>query len=130
MKWSPQQAAAIDAVAEWHRTAISEKRNRRRPSRPVMRVFGYAGTGKTTIARAFAERIDGATSYAAFTGKAALMMARNGCADASTIHGLIYKVEEGPDGRVSFRRDRDSAAASADLLEDLDASPIGALLRR
>lgn len=116
MRWSPQQAAAIDAVAEWHRTAIGEKRDRRRLSRPVMRVFGYAGTGKTTIARAFAERIDGSTCYAAFTGKAALMMARNGCADASTIHGLIYKVEEGRDGRVSFRRDRDSAAASADLL--------------
>ena len=116
MRWSPQQAAAIDLVAEWHKDALAQKRSGGRPRRPVMRVFGYAGTGKTTIARAFAERIDGQTSYAAFTGKAALMMARNGCADASTIHGLIYKVEEGFDGRVSFRLDREIPAAHADLL--------------
>ncbi len=116
MKWSPQQAAAIDAVAAWHGEALADKMAGRRLAHPIMRVFGYAGTGKTTIARAFAERIDGLTCYAAFTGKAALMMARNGCVEASTIHGLIYKVEEGLDGRVTFRLDRDSGAATADLL--------------
>ena len=116
MRWSPQQSAAIDEVAAWHRDALADKRAGRRPSRPVMRVFGYAGTGKTTIARAFADRIDGGTVYAAYTGKAALMMARNGCADASTIHGMIYKVEEDAYGRVRFRLDRDSPAAAADLM--------------
>jgi SpoVK/Ycf46/Vps4 family AAA+-type ATPase len=41
MSWSPQQDAALKAVAEWLR----------RGDRPVFRLFGYAGTGKTTLAK-------------------------------------------------------------------------------
>ena len=108
--WSTQQSAALDAVAQWHGAAL-------RGSGPqVFRVFGYAGTGKTTLARHFAGQIDGSTCYAAFTGKAALMMRRNGCADASTIHGLIYQVEDRDDGTVRFRLDPESAAAEAALI--------------
>ncbi|MDF3606537.1 ATP-binding domain-containing protein [Paracoccus sp. DMF-8] len=73
-------------------------------------------THNTTLARSFAEGISGHTCYAAFTGKAALMMARNGCHDASTIHGLIYQVVELPDGRVTFLKDPDSAANGAALI--------------
>ncbi len=109
-KWSPQQAAALDAVGRWHKDAISGI------GPQVLRVFGYAGTGKTTLARHFAGQISGDTCYAAFTGKAALMMQRNGCTGASTIHGLIYQVEERPGGGVRFRLDPESAAAKAALL--------------
>ena len=92
---SPQQAAAIAAIEDWFRRRTREQQ--------VFRLFGYAGTGKTTITRhAIGElglepmdRTGGAGGvlYAAFTGKAALVMTRKGT-PASTIHSLIYKVSE------------------------------------
>lgn len=116
MHWSPQQATALTQVANWHKQCWDERNAGRQLSQPIMRVFGYAGTGKTTLAQHFAGGISGTTCYAAFTGKAALMMQRNGCADASTIHGLIYQVVELPDGRTEFVLDRDSHAKDASLL--------------
>lgn len=59
-------------------------------SRPVFRLFGYAGTGKTTLVTYAAALVDGEVAYAAFTGKAALVMQQNGCEGARTIHSLIY----------------------------------------
>ncbi|WPE19855.1 ATP-dependent DNA helicase [Shinella zoogloeoides] len=94
MKFSPQQADAIDAVAEWFK----------RHERPIFRVFGYAGTGKTTLARHFAASVKGSVQYAAFTGKAAMVMKKNGCTGASTIHSLIYKFEQDEEtGITRFR---------------------------
>lgn len=59
---------------------------------PVFKLHGYAGTGKTTIIRAIlAEQSGLVVRFAAYTGKAALVMQRNGL-PATTIHSLIYKV--------------------------------------
>jgi len=97
---SDLQATAIREIKDWflHRTADQQ----------VFRVFGYAGTGKTTLTRhaidelgldTMAKSADGILSgaggvlYAAFTGKAALVMTRKGT-PASTIHSLIYRVSE------------------------------------
>lgn len=96
MKWSPQQEAALKAVDKWFYHESKKKK--------IFRVFGYAGTGKTTLARHFAENIDGEVCYAAFTGKAALMMKKNGCQGARTIHSLIYIAEvDSKTGEVEFR---------------------------
>lgn len=78
--WSPQQAAALDAVASWLRDR----------SKPFFYLAGYAGTGKTTLAKHFAEGLGGHVAYGAFTGKAASVMRDKGCTDATTIHRLIY----------------------------------------
>lgn len=77
---------------------------------------GYAGVGKTTLAKYFAETIDGKVLYAAFTGKAALVMRKNGCWGASTIHSLIYRAEETKLGDVRFVLNRKSPLADASLL--------------
>ena len=87
MKWSPQQDRALTAVSEWLTAA----------DRPVFRLFGFAGTGKTTLARHLAEGVDGKVVFGAFTGKAALVMRNKGCSDASTIHSLIYRPSENSD---------------------------------
>jgi exodeoxyribonuclease V len=108
--WSPQQSAALEQVAAWHRAY------RRGQGPQIFRLFGYAGTGKTTLARHLAAQVGGLTCFAAFTGKAALMMRRNGCDGASTIHSLIYQVIENPDGSVYFLLDRESDAAEAELI--------------
>lgn len=82
-QWSPQQEAALKAVDDWYKND--------RHNKQVFRLFGTAGTGKTTLARHFAENINGLVKFATFTGKAAHVMASKGCVGASTIHRLIYQ---------------------------------------
>jgi exodeoxyribonuclease-5 len=106
MTWSPQQDAALKAVAEWLR----------RGDRPVFRLFGYAGTGKTTLAKHIAEHVDGDVAFGAYTGKAALVLRMKGCADASTIHSMIYKSRESDENGPQFVLNRQSPASKADLI--------------
>lgn len=97
MQFSAVQSAAIDTVAGWFYYATAD--------RPVFRIFGFAGTGKTTLARHFADQVDGRVHYAAFTGKAAMVMRKNGCDGATTLHSTIYKVDIDEDtGRTTFKK--------------------------
>jgi ATP-dependent exoDNAse (exonuclease V) alpha subunit len=115
--WSPQQQHALDEVSHWHKACMAEIANGSKPSKQVMRVFGYAGTGKTTLARHFADSIDGDTCYAAFTGKAAMVMRKNKCRGAKTLHSLIYSVEQDhATGSITFKWDADSDASTAALI--------------
>lgn len=81
MEWSPQQHEALEKVRRWL--------DAREPQ--VFRLFGYAGTGKTTLAIEIARMVRGHVCFAAFTGKAALVMNKKGCMGARTIHSLIYR---------------------------------------
>jgi exodeoxyribonuclease V len=97
---SDLQAQAIREIKDWFLHWTAEQQ--------VFRVFGYAGVGKTSITSyaidelgldTMAKGADGIVNgsdgvlYAAFTGKAALVMTRKGT-PASTIHSLIYRVSE------------------------------------
>ncbi len=82
-QWSPQQDAALKAVDNWFKNDSKKQQ--------VFKLFGHAGTGKTTLARHFAEAIQGTVKFATYTGKAAHVMASKGCVGASTIHKLIYR---------------------------------------
>ena len=84
MQWSPQQHEALVSVQKW-----LDMDPERRPQ--IFRLFGYAGSGKTTLAIEIARMCDGDTLFASFTGKAALVMRKKGCHGASTLHSLIYK---------------------------------------
>jgi ATP-dependent exoDNAse (exonuclease V) alpha subunit len=106
MRWSPQQDSALAAVRSWLRAG----------DRPVFRLFGYAGTGKTTLARHVAEGVGGNVVYAAFTGKAAHVMRGKGCTDAGTIHSLIYRMRGEDETGPSFVLNRESAAAKAAMI--------------
>jgi exodeoxyribonuclease V len=81
MKFSPEQDGALIAVKHWLEKGESQ----------IFRLFGYAGTGKTTLARHIAEHVDGRVLFAAFTGKAAQVLRSRGAGNASTIHSLIYR---------------------------------------
>jgi len=81
MKFSPQQDAALKAVDDWYHKGDKQ----------VFHFFGYAGTGKTTLAKHLAEGIEGDVLFAAYTGKAAHVLQTKGCGQASTIHSLIYR---------------------------------------
>lgn len=106
MRWSPEQDKALSAVAGWLKAG----------GPPVFRLFGFAGTGKTTLARHLAETVDGPTAFAAFTGKAAHVMRGKGCRDASTIHSLIYRMRGEDEAGPSFVLNDESAAAKASLI--------------
>lgn len=100
--WSPQQEAALKAVKNW----LSD------PGRPqVFRLFGFAGTGKTTMAKEIAAEAGGRVHFGAYTGKAASVLRAKGCPGASTIHSMIYR----PKGR-NLQLVRDLEAALGKLL--------------
>lgn len=84
MQFSPQQDKALLAVDQWLKHGTNQ----------VFRLFGYAGTGKTTLAKHFAEGLDGTVLYGAYTGKAAHVLQSKGCHGATTIHSMIYNVHE------------------------------------
>jgi exodeoxyribonuclease-5 len=77
--WSPQQDQALAAIHEWLRTGKQQ----------VFRLFGFAGTGKTTVATEINRAVP-TSKCVAFTGKASYVMRQRGCEPCSTIHHLIY----------------------------------------
>lgn len=111
MEWSAEQDRALKEISAWIK----------RGSPQVFRMFGFAGTGKTTLARHIAEGIDGDVRFGAFTGKAALVMRSKGCDDASTIHSMIYRPkrpaeDEEEEESFSFALNRHADIAKADLV--------------
>jgi exodeoxyribonuclease-5 len=109
--FTPHQDAALNAVAGWLRAKPG-----RNGTPQVFRLFGYAGTGKTTLAKHIAEDVDGKVLFAAFTGKAAQVMRGKGCASASTIHSLIYKARDSGEETPSFDLWDDAPASKAKLI--------------
>ena len=88
---SDAQARAIAAVRDWF--------EHRADKQQVFRLFGFAGSGKSTVLKfalddlGLAPHAEGRPGVvtATFTGKAALVLRRKGT-PARTIHGLIYSV--------------------------------------
>jgi exodeoxyribonuclease-5 len=101
---SGAQAAAIREIKAWFETRTREQQ--------VFRLFGYAGSGKSTVLKFALEEL-GLSSHrsvrdgtcvpgvvtATFTGKAALVLTRKGT-PARTIHSLIYSVTESTEDEV------------------------------
>ena len=103
---SDTQARAIAAIKDWFEN--------RADTQQVFRLFGYAGSGKSTTLKFALEelRLDPHRSgrggdscvpgvvTATFTGKAALVLRRKGT-PARTIHSLIYSVIEATEEEVA-----------------------------
>lgn len=122
MEWSQQQSAALTAVARW-------AANPKAPQ--VFRLFGFAGSGKTTLAMHMANGVSGRVLFACFTGKAALVMRGKGCSGASTIHSLIYKpLEDEITGITEFVLNHESPVAGAGLVVIDEVSMVGEELAR
>lgn len=98
MVWTNQQERALRDIREW----LSRR------DQQVFRLFGYAGTGKTTLTKEIASMVHGSICYGAFTGKAASVMRKKGCSGASTIHSMIYILERQEEGDPIFILNGDS----------------------
>src|SRR6516162_11716389 len=123
--FSPEQDVALRAVAAWLKAKPGQA-----GTPPLFRLFGYAGTGKTTLAKHIAEGVDGKVLFAAFTGKAALVMRRKGCSGASTIHSLIYRPLDSDSETPTFELWSDSPAAEAKLIVIDECSMVDGELAR
>lgn len=125
MTWSPQQDQALCAIRDWHRDSEDQ----------VFYLGGYAGTGKTTLAKEAASSVSKNALFAAFTGKAALVLQSKGCVGAQTIHSLIYTAFEheetdpktGDVVRIEWRYGLNqlSPVAAADLVVIDECSMVG-----
>ncbi|AGR48005.1 putative exodeoxyribonuclease V [Sinorhizobium phage phiM7] len=95
------QQEAADLTKQWFKYKEHHYEN------PIFRLFGYAGTGKTTITNKIIEQLDLTmgedVKFAAYTGKAAMVMRRN-LLPASTIHSMIYHVVEADEKAVEKLR--------------------------
>jgi exodeoxyribonuclease-5 len=109
--WSPQQDNALRAVGRWLRA----KPGRGAPQ--IFRLFGYAGTGKTTLARHLAMDVD-PVFFGSYTGKAAHVLRRKGCTGAQTIHSMIYRLQRADEttGEPQFVLDECAPARHAGLI--------------
>lgn len=117
VNFSRQQGEGIQQVLDWVKNPCGPQ---------VFRFFGFAGTGKTFCATHIASEIGGNVLFAAFTGKAALVMRLKGCYGARTIHSLIYRAEiDEETGDVSFVLNLDSELSAAKLLIVDECSMVG-----
>lgn len=113
---SNQQDQALRAVAKWFAESGPQ----------VFYLGGFAGTGKTTLAKHFAASISDVL-FCAFTGKASLVMQRKGCVGAQTIHSLIYSCTNDR-GMWRFALNPDSAVGEAKLVIVDECSMVGEVL--
>lgn len=107
MEWSPQQEMALKAVKKWLKDKTSQ----------VFYLAGYAGTGKSTLAFELASGVKKKVFYGAFTGKAAEVMQRKGCTGATTIHSMIYSIDQEAKGwEPKFRLNHAAPCKDAGLI--------------
>ncbi|HEY7229023.1 MAG TPA: ATP-dependent RecD-like DNA helicase [Pseudolabrys sp.] len=124
-QFTPHQDKALKSVADWLKAGPGSS-----GTPQVFRLFGYAGTGKTTLARHIADEADGEVKFAAFTGKAASVMRGKGCKGASTIHSLIYRARESGEEIPSFDLWDEAPASKAELIIIDECSMVDAELGR
>lgn len=106
MELSHQQAEAMFKIMEWVRN----------PSKQVFRLFGYAGTGKTTVVSEMVEQLNLKVAYGAYTGKAVSVMRSKGI-PAQTIHNMIYIYNgENEQGDILFKLSNRNQLNRIDLI--------------
>lgn len=72
---------------------------------PYTCIAGYAGTGKTTLAKYIVDALnipEEQVANIAYTGKASLVLKNKGLPNCMTAHKLLYHAKELPDGSYEF----------------------------
>lgn len=75
-----EQTKALETIEDWYNNGEQ-----------VFRLFGCAGSGKTTLSRFIPSALNLDTYYySAYTGKATNVLRSKGCRPAHTLHSLVY----------------------------------------
>ena len=99
-----EQLAGIEKIRAWHAGAADGFGE-------AFRLFGPAGTGKTTMARSIPEALGlNNVAYGAYTGKAAHVLRNKGCQPVSTIHSAIYFPTQDAEARAALAAAREELA--------------------
>lgn len=110
---SAEQAAGIEAIRKWYEDAVDGFAG-------PFRLFGPAGTGKTTMAKSIPEALGVRAQFMAYTGKAVHVLRSKGLPDAKTIHSSIYMPTADQEARDRLRAARLELAEAA---MDVEATP-------
>lgn len=99
IEYNEQQKEAIAKAVKWYRDYQDGK-----DVKPFFFLAGYAGTGKTTVAREIARQCAQASriAYVAPTGKAASRLRLKGCVGAQTLHKFMYVLAGEIKGELEF----------------------------
>lgn len=106
---APQQDKAMGLIKRWYAD---------QSTKPFFILNGFAGTGKTTLAKLFPETLGVNVVYAAYTGKAALQLRKRGCVNATTLHKLLYSPVERDRTRLQELAQQLEAALVTDPLAE------------
>lgn len=98
---SAEQRAGIEEIGKWYQDAVDGMRG-------CFRLFGPAGTGKTTMAKSIPDALGTTARFMTFTGKAAHVLQRKGVRGAKTIHSSIYYPTSDDEAKreLAAKRDR------------------------
>lgn len=92
MRLSEDQSRALEAIVRWWN----------RGSQQTFVLGGHAGMGKTTLIPYIRSALPVKSTVVTYTNRASLVLKSKGVPDASTIHRLMYKLDdEGPPMRWS-----------------------------
>lgn len=122
---TPQQDRAVEAVRGWYFGCMTEVSAEQPygPRKPF-RLFGPAGTGKTTIVRHIEQALGVHAVFGAYTGKAAHVLRKKGV-PATTIHSAVYHPVDNYEVRAEWRRLTDELAEVTEAYTESVSYPGG-----
>ncbi len=100
VEFNEGQLEGMRKILEWYKGWLDGHHNNQ-----IFFLTGFAGTGKTSLARAAADCCTRSVAFIAPTGKAASRLRQKGCPDAKTMHNLVYRpVGEDDEGKPIFEQ--------------------------
>jgi exodeoxyribonuclease V len=115
---SAQQSAGLEEIKKWYEDAADGLRG-------CFRLFGPAGTGKTTMAKAIPDALGVSARFMTYTGKAAHVLGRKGVV-ARTIHSSIYYPISNQEARAELDAKRLEMAEMETVMSQDDQSVVDA----
>ena len=118
-----KQKDVMKSIVDWYKKPVTESQ--------VYHLYGYAGTGKSTIVNHTIEELKahgGCTKVvtAAYTGKAVAVLKNKGVPNAETIHRLVYtKIGDDENRKPIFSRKEKFEVTPSDLMVLDECSMIG-----
>jgi exodeoxyribonuclease V len=118
---SDQQRAGIDKIRQWYSEVTDREYDGFDTPIKPFRLFGYAGTGKTTMAKEIPAALGlHNIRYGTFTGKAAHVLRSKGAQPVSTIHSAIYFPTTSLEAKAALQEAREELSYRTARRDDLE----------